>query len=100
MNQAKQPSLDEDLKPRFRWRWGEHGIYLGVCSVIGLLVLALHVLPLSNRRAFRPEDFAFVAVRYMSAATATPPQDEPFHDPRLVRPLAHQASDRPSKPAP
>lgn len=96
MTQAKQPNLDEDLTPRFRWRWREHGIYLAVCSIIGLFVLALHVLPLSNRRAFRPEDFAFVAVRYMSAADDAPPKDEPFQDPRLVRPPTSATAPRPN----
>jgi hypothetical protein len=91
MTQGNQTILNEDLTPHFRWRWGEHGIYLGVCSFIGLFVLALHVLPLSSHRSFRPEDFAFIQARYMSAADAPPAPDEPFHDPRLLRlPTKHR----------
>jgi len=48
-------------------------------------VLALHILPLSDERSFSPEDFDFIQVRYMSAADEAPAQDEPFHDPRLLR---------------
>ncbi len=83
MTQANQPKLDEDLTPRFRWRWSEHGIYLGVCGFLGLFVAALHVLPLSSKRPLNPADFDFIQVRYMSAADQPPAKAEPFRDPRL-----------------
>jgi hypothetical protein len=83
MTKANRPTSDQDLTPRFRWRWREHGIYLGVCSFIGLFVVALHVLPPSSRR-FSPADFDFIQVRYMSAADQAPAQSETFRDPRLL----------------
>jgi hypothetical protein len=85
MSQANGPIPDEDLTPHFRWRWGEHGIYLAVSSFIGLFVLALHVLPLSSRRMINPGDFDFVQARYMSATDEPPAKEEPFRDPRLLR---------------
>jgi len=79
----------EDLTPHFRWRWREHGIYLGVCSFIGLFVLVLHLLPAPPKRAFDPANFDFIHIHYIAAADQ-PPEDplerDPFRDPRLIRP--------------
>jgi hypothetical protein len=84
--------LDEDLTPRFRWRWGEHGIYLGVSSAIGLLVLALHLVPMPAKRRFDPTLVELIQVRYVALADEMPEPDAPLHDPRLVR--------RPPEPRP
>ncbi len=92
MPEVQGPLPDEDLTPHFRWRWGEHGIYLGVCSFIGLLVLTLHLLPAPAKRGLDPACFDFIQVRYIAAADEAP--DDPFranplHDPRLIRPNRH-----------
>jgi hypothetical protein len=91
MAQAGDPIPDEDLRARFRWRWGEHGIYLGVCSFIGLCVLGLHFVPGPPKRAFDPANFDFIHVRYVAVADEPiddPFKANPFRDPRLIRPLA------------
>lgn len=85
MSQDYGPNLDEDLTPRFRWRWGEHGIYLAVCSVIGLCVLALHLVPTPPKRKFNPHLVELIQVRYLTAADEPPEIDDPLRDPRLFR---------------
>jgi Ca-activated chloride channel family protein len=55
MSKAAHCQPDEDLTPHFRWRWGEHGIYLGVCSTLGMFVLALHMLPRSEKNRLSPD---------------------------------------------
>jgi hypothetical protein len=77
--------LDQDLTPHFHWRWGEHGIYLGVCSVIGLFVLGLHVLPAPPKPHLDLSLVQVIPVRYIAAADEAPEPQDPFHDPRLVR---------------
>jgi hypothetical protein len=87
MAEAQDLLPDEDLTPHFRWRWGEHGIYLGVCSLIGLFVLTLHLLP--AKRRWNPGNFDFIHVRYLAAADELPGDSfeaDPFRDPRLIRP--------------
>jgi hypothetical protein len=86
MSHSHDPLPDEDLTPRFQWRWGEHGIYLGVCGIIGLLVLALHVVPTPPMRRCGPELVEVIQVRYLTAADEPPEKEDPFHDPRLIRP--------------
>jgi hypothetical protein len=87
MNQDPKTELDEDLTPRFRWRWGEHGIYLGVCSTIGLLVLGLYMMPRPPKRPIFPMIVETIRVRYIAAADEPPEKEDPFHDPRVIRPF-------------
>lgn len=87
MNQDHAPDLDEDLTPRFHWRWSEHGIYLGVCSVIGLLVFGLHMVPRPVKRPIFPLIVETIRVRYIAAADIPPEREDPFHDPRVIRPF-------------
>jgi hypothetical protein len=84
MSQNYDPGADEDLTPHFQWRWGEHGIYLAVCSIIGLFVLGLHALPTPPKRNLYPTVVEVIQVRYLTAAEPAA-ADEPFHDPRLIR---------------
>ena len=95
MSKANNPIPDEDLTLRFRWRWGEHGIYLAVCSIIGLFVLALYMWRLPAHRRFRPELVDLIHVRYLTAADEPANKDEPFRDTRLIRPLRKQVQERP-----
>ncbi len=89
------PSNPDDLTPHFHWRWGEHGIYLGFSSLIGLFVLALHLVPTPAKRRFDPTLVEVIQVRYVALADEPPEADDPLHDPRLVRP-----HDRPRATAP
>jgi len=84
MAEPNAPMANEDLTPRFHWRWGEHGIYLAVCSVIGLFVLGLHVLPAHPKRHFDPSLVELIQVRYLTAADEPPEPERPFRDPRLL----------------
>jgi hypothetical protein len=95
MSQTCDPILDEDLTPRFRWRWGEHGIYLAVCSAIGLMVLTLtHAFPVPPKRTFNPHTVELIQVRYLTAADEPPEKEEPFRDTRLIRPPRKQVQER------
>jgi hypothetical protein len=94
MSQANDPIPDEDLTLRFRWRWGEHGIYLAVCSIIGLVVLALYMWRLPAHRRFRPELVDLIHVRYLTAADEPANKDEPFRDTRLIRSPRKQVQER------
>lgn len=96
MAQSYEPVPDEDLTPHFQWRWGEHGIYLGVCIVIGLLVLALQMVPTPRR--YDPASIDFIHVRYVAVADEPPEVVDPFHDTRLIRPprLTQGHGSRPS----
>lgn len=85
MSKAHGSIFDEDLTLHFRWRWGEHGIYLAVCTVIGLFVLALHILPTPAKRGFDPRLVELIQVRYLTAADEPPEKDDPLRDPRLIR---------------
>jgi hypothetical protein len=85
MTNDKLGKIDEDLTLRFHWRWNEHGIYLGVCSVISLMVLGLYMLPTASSRRFRPELYDMIHVHYVTASDDAPEKDDPFHDPRLLR---------------
>jgi len=95
MSQANDPNPDEDLTLHFRWRWGEHGIYLAVCSIIGLFVLALYLWRMPAKRRFHPELVELIQVRYLTAADEMGNQDEPFRDTRLIRPPRKQVHERP-----
>ena len=99
MSQANEPILDEDLTLRFRWRWGEHGIYLAVCSIIGLFVLALYLWRLPAHRRFRPELVDLIHVRYLTSADEPADKDEPFRDTRLIRLPRKQVPERPMRPS-
>jgi len=99
MSQAHEPILDEDLTLRFHWRWGEHGIYLAVCSVIGLFVLALHILPAPPKRQFNPHLVELIQVRYLTSAEEPPEVDDPLRDPRLIRLPRKQPHDLPLRRA-
>ena len=99
MSQAYEPVLDEDLTLRFHWRWGEHGIYLAVCSVIGLFVLALHLLPTPPKRQFDPHMVELIQVRYLTSADEPPEKDDPMRDPRLIRLPRKQVHERSSRRA-
>jgi hypothetical protein len=90
MTNFDEPAIDEDLTPRFRWRWNEHGIYLGVCSLLGAFVFTLHLLPAPARRPFTPLEV--IQVRYLTAADEPPEEIDPFHDPRVIQP--HRAHPR------
>ena len=87
MNQDLSSNLDEDLTPRFHWRWSEHGIYLGVCSIIGLVVFGLHMVPRPAKRPIFPLILETIPVRYIAAADEPPEKEDPFHDPRVIRPF-------------
>lgn len=80
---STEPVLDEDLTAHFKWRWNEHGIYLGVCIVIGLLVLALQMVPAPRR--YNPAQIDFIHVNYVAAADEPAEVLDPFHDTRLIR---------------
>ena len=96
MPEPYDPILDEDLTPRFHWRWGEHGIYLAVCSAIALMVLALtQAFPAPPKRKFTPHAVELIQVRYLTAADEPPEQEEPFRDTRLIRPPRKQAQGHP-----
>jgi len=99
MTHDQLSKLDEDLTLRFHWRWHEHGIYLAVCSIIGLLVLGLHMLPTSSSRRFRPELYDMIHVRYLTTVDDIAEKDDPFHDPRLIRIPIKVASMRGTSPA-
>jgi Ca-activated chloride channel family protein len=46
MRKHTRPSEEAvDLTRHFRWRWQEHGIYLGVCAVFGLVAAMVALLP-------------------------------------------------------
>jgi hypothetical protein len=94
MSQTHGPTLDEDLTPRFHWRWGEHGIYLAVCSVIGLFVLVLYVLPTPPKRELDPRLVELIRVRYLTAADEPPEKEDPLRDPRLIRLPRKQVQER------
>jgi len=95
MSQANDPNPDEDLTPRFRWRWAEHGIYLAVCSIIGLCVLVLYMWRLPAHRRFRPDLVQLIHVRYLTAADEPADRNEPFRDTRLIRAPGKQVLERP-----
>jgi hypothetical protein len=90
---------DEDLEPHFHWRWNEHGIYLAVCTLIGAFVLMLQLLPTSNRERFDPSMFEMVRVHYLTSATEPAETDDPFHDPRPIRPPRGSVQWRLFRPA-
>ena len=96
MSQNREPQLDEDLTLHFRWRWAEHGIYLAVCSAIGLFVLALHVVPPRDKPRFDPHLCDIIQVRYLSAADEIPEAYDPLRDPRLIRLPRTQAQGKTS----
>ena len=94
MSQTYGSNLDEDLTPHFHWRWGEHGIYLAVCSAIGLMVLTLtHIFPAPPKRTFNPHTVELIQVRYLTAADEPPEKEEPFRDTRLIRPPRKQVQE-------
>ena len=95
MSQTHDPMLDEDLTPRFHWRWAEHGIYLAVCSAIGLFVLALHIVPPPTRPRFDPHLVDLIQVRYLTTADEPAEKDDPLRDPRLIRLPRKQVQGRP-----
>jgi hypothetical protein len=84
MAMAHLPLSDEDLTLRFRWHWSEHGIYVGVCGLIGLLVSALYVYPTSSQKRFDPTFFSFIQTRYVAPADEPPEKEDPFRDPRVI----------------
>jgi hypothetical protein len=86
MSQDDDLSLDVDLTPRFHWRWNEHGIYLGVCAIITLLVLGLYRLPRPPQRHLGPTVVEIIQVRYVAASDEPAEKDDPFRDTRLIRP--------------
>jgi len=92
------PVPDENLTPHFHWRWNEHGIYLGVCSIIGAFVLILHLLPAPPKRHFNPALVEVIHVHYIASADEPPEREDPFHDPRVI-PLRRQIARRLSPPA-
>jgi hypothetical protein len=99
MNETNEPLLDEDLTPRFHWRWGEHGIYLCVCSVIGLLVLALYTWRMPPKRPLNPHAVELIHVRYLTAADEPPEKYDPFRDTRLIRPPKKHTHELPIRRA-
>jgi hypothetical protein len=94
MSQPNELTRDEDLTPHFHWRWGEHGIYLAVCSIIGLFVLGLHLLPRPPKRPVCLGVFEFIQVHDLTAADVPPEPDGPFRDTRLIRPRRNQTPER------
>ena len=67
MSQAcNQPKdfLAVDLRPHFRWRWQEHGIYLGVCSVFVAIGTALALVPPSVPGGIAPQIVEVILSRY------------------------------------
>ncbi len=92
MIEPNQPVFDEDLSPRFRWRWSEHGIYLVVCTVIALLVFGLFMLPRTPKKSAGPMIIEVIHVRYAFDEPAE--KDDPFHDPRIIRPYRKASPPR------
>ena len=86
MTDSNHHFVDEDLTLHFRWRWGEHGIYLAVSSIIGLFVLVLHVVPTAPKRQIDLTRVDLIHVHYLTAADEPPEKEDPFRDPRLIRP--------------
>jgi hypothetical protein len=86
MSQNNEPFLDVDLTPRFHWRWNEHGIHLGVCAIIGLLVLGLYRLPRTPKPPMGPTVVEVIQVRYVATSDEPAERDDPFRDTRLIRP--------------
>ena len=86
MSENNERFLDIDLTPRFHWRWNEHGIYLGVCAIISLLVLGLYLLPRAPKRRIGPSVVELIQVRYVATADESVEKDDPFRDTRLIRP--------------
>jgi hypothetical protein len=86
MSNSHEPALDDDLTPRFHWRWNEHGIYLGVCTIIALLVLGLYLLPRAPKRPIGPTVVEIIQVRYVAAADEPAEKYDPLRDTRLIRP--------------
>jgi hypothetical protein len=82
------PLSDEDLTLRFRWRWSEHGIYLGVCGLLVLLVSALYLYPTAPEKRFNPGLFSFIQTHYVAPADEPPEKEDPFRDPRVMHPRA------------
>jgi hypothetical protein len=99
MTHLDEPAMDEDLTPRFRWRWHEHGVYLGVCTVIGTFVLMLHMLPEPPRRPIAPLVWDLIHVRYLSSVDEPPMREDPFHDPRVIQPRRKAVQRPPRSPA-
>jgi Ca-activated chloride channel family protein len=62
---------DEDLTRHFQWRWNEHGIYLGVCSTLGLFVFMLYVLPFPQAKNSLAE-FEFLRAKFQNTSSVGP----------------------------
>jgi hypothetical protein len=93
MRENNEPFLNVDLTPRFHWRWNEHGIYLGVCAIISLLVLGLYLLPRPPKRRMGPTVVELIQVRYVATTDEPVEKDDSFRDTRLIRPYK-KSSDR------
>jgi hypothetical protein len=85
---------DQDLTPRFRWRWNEHGIYLAVCGAIALFVAVLEIVHMTGQRRFDLSAVDLIPVRYIASASEPLSPQGSFRDPRLLSPA------RPSQPQP
>lgn len=85
MDEDQSTVLDYDLAPRFHWRWQEHGIYLGVCTIIGLFVIVISAMPRQTKRPIVPVVVETIHVRYIAASDEPPEKEDPFHDPRVPR---------------
>jgi hypothetical protein len=99
MNETNGPIPDQDLTLRFHWRWGEHGIYLGVCVILGLLVLGLYAMPRAPKRQPGPKVVELIQVRYLTVADEVSENADPFHDTRLIRRPRTQVRERPLRPS-
>lgn len=78
---------DQDLTPRFRWRWNEHGIYLAVCGAIALFVAVLELVHMTGQRRFDLSAVDLIPVRYIATASEPLSPQGPFRDPRLLPPI-------------
>jgi Ca-activated chloride channel homolog len=77
MSKGRHFEPDEDCTLHFRWRWGEHGIYLGVCSTVGVCVLLLHILPLHEKQRRCAADLLdFIRADYRHATAVKPSAEE------------------------
>ena len=99
MNETNGPAPDQDLRLRFHWRWGEHGIYLGVCVIIALIVLGLYAMPRTPKRQPGPKVVEIIQVRYLTVADEVSENADPFHDSRLIRPPRRPVQERPIRHA-
>jgi len=56
--------LAVDVRPRFKWRWQEHGTYLSVCGVFAVIGTMLVLIPPSGHHTIAPEIVELIRTHY------------------------------------